>query len=723
MRKFLIGLLVCLMGIATLSAFTDEQLQLAHNQEFALYQRLQLDTVIARKSSNNKAMLSELKLRDLVPTMNASSKNYYIEFNDSIGSLELLQIQRDRLEYVYNREQKSALRALVPNALSIATMAISTGLKNPLGAIISVVGTAASSAVSYLDARDQANLEYLQKSWELDDQEMKFLLELGNRIYEYKCDIAMDLDIPTEMTLSREDMEAFVDFSNEADPRKRSVKLATLDKRLEILPDYWRELALTAYELGDYEQTLEYIAVFEEIYYPIIYHDADYAHLLMVESDCINQLDLDNKYGKLEEIGERLLKHISAKDWKSRFYVLSLYLEIYRVTGDDEILDKVFDIFPTVLIEIFGEYEDELNSYISREYVSKGLSELEYDIESAEYEVEAATQNLATAKKNKYEKKGAAYTNIKEKKEEAEAKLDKLKEAKKQFKRTGDLMLPPSLGFICSMMEWYTEIAEKLDCTDDFEYETISAEFWDIVSKNAVLYPQYVDKYGTGEDRSYSFSYVTEPGKISNVSDYMIAYGVGVAGSVLSRVPVIGFAVSVASTYFWYKAISSTIKNDEKENMIVLQIPLSYINTTIDGSEALFDKDEIVVGLSISGMSEAPIDFDMEVDDVAVEVTESLDKSRLVIKIVNLKKYELGIKSPKDKENLNNTYSFTISSKNGLFDSITIMFDSSDETAETIESRFSYNDNFFIGVRDSIGGFFRNIWKGITGIFTKKGGK
>lgn len=713
MKRICIFLMMLLIG-TTLFAFSDVQLELAHNQEFALYQRLQLDTVIARKSSNNKATLSELKLRDLVPTMNASSKNYYMEFNDSIGGLELLQIQRDRLEYVYERNQKSALRALVPNALSIATMAITAG--NPLKSIISIVGAAASSAVSYLDAKDQANLSYLQQTWELDDQEMNILLELGNDIYEYKCDIASELDIPTAMTLSREDMEAFVDFCNETDARKRSVKLATLDKRLEILPDYWRELALTAYELEDYEQTLKYIAMFEEIYYPVIYHDSDYAHLLMVKSDCINQLDIENKYEELEKIATLLLNHISAKDWKSRFYVLSLYLEIYRSTGEEEILEKAFDLFPTVLIEIFAEYEEDLESYINRNYVNQGLSEIETDIESAEAKVQSATQNLANAKKNDFEKKGDAYKNLEEKKTKAEEELRELKEAKDKFKRTGDLMLPPSLEFICSMMTQYEEMAIKLDRARDFEYRIICDDFWDIVSQNAILYHEYLNEFGVGDNNnSYSYTNVVYKGQDANISDYLVAGGVTLGATV---VPV----VAIPASYLWYKAISTTVKNDKKD-IISIQIPLSYIYTTQDGSEALFDNDEIKVELTIKGMDDVPIVFDLETHDVSVEVTESLDSSRLVIEVDNMKKYDLGIKSPEDKNNLSNTYTFLISSENEYFEPLTVSFDSSHGIAQMIEKNFGYTDNFFTIAWRNVINFFKNIGTGISGIFTRKGNK
>ena len=120
-------------------------------------------------------------------------------------------------------------------------------------------GAATSSVTNYLSAKSEANMDQLRSEWELDDTEMEILNRLGMEIYEYKCQIASDYDIPIEMTLSTKDLEAFVDYSNDSDPTIRMIKLQNLDTRLEILPDYWRELALTAYELGHYEETLNYI--------------------------------------------------------------------------------------------------------------------------------------------------------------------------------------------------------------------------------------------------------------------------------------------------------------------------------------------------------------------------------------------------------------------------------------------------------------------------------
>jgi DNA replication protein DnaD len=624
MRKIGIAFFIFAFLSSSLFAFSEEQLKLTHNQEFALYQRLQLDTVIARKSKNNRIVLSELALRDLVPSMNDSNREFYTTFNKDLGALRLVDIQRERLEFLHEENQKSLLTALVPNALSIATMAITTGLKNPLGAIIGVVGTAVSSVSSYIDAKNQANLEYMQSAWELEDEENKTLLMLGNESYEHKCRIAKDLHISNELTLSTKDLEAFVDFCNEPNANTRFIKLSNLNKRLEILPDYWMELALTTYKLENYEATLSYIDKFEKIYCPIIYHDSDYAHLLMVKSDCINRLSSETKYQDLEKIGDLLVEHIEAKDWQGKFYTLSLYMEIYRATNDVEILKKAYSLFPFVLTSIGAEYSSALSSYLNREFVKKGLKEIDTDIESAKRSVETATKAFARAREDKYDKKGSAYQNIEQKLKKAEKELEKLEEYRKGFERTGKLMIPPSPDFLCKMMERYLSISQKLGETASPAYKALCQDFSEKIPQSARIFAQYQNTFSAKEQ-------------------------VPAMDDIIPRCEKTGGFIGIGRTH-----------------SIILEIPLSRLNVSSEGSEKLINSDDIQLTLSIDRLKS----FNFSLEELSIETGDTLSESYMSIRVNNMDKYELNMEKP-DKDSVH-ALKFTVSSSKSYFDPINV---------------------------------------------------
>ncbi len=643
MKRLSLFFLILIFISSLLFAFTDAQIELTHNQEFALYQRLQLDTVIARMNSNNRIILSELELRDLVPSMNASNQNYYMAFNDNLGALKLVDTQRERLEFLHEEKQKSTLTALVPNALSVATVAITTGLRNPLGAIIGVVGTAVSSVSNYMDAKNQANLELIQQQWELDDQEEATLLELGNGTYEYKCQIATALNIPTELTLSTEDLEAFVNFCNEPEAETRYIKLLNLDKRLEILPDYWMELALTTYELGDYETTLSYISKFEEIYYPVIYHDSDYAHLLMVKSDCINQLPVEAKYQELEEIGDLLLSHIGAEDWQGRFYAMSLYMEIYRATDDIDVLEKAYALYPGVLVEIGDEYEADLASYLNREYITEGLAEIDTDIESAEAAVNTATSNLSDAKDRKYDKKGSAYKSIEKRLSDAELKLDELKDYRKEFERTASLMLPPSSSFLSSVMEQYISISETLGKTSEPEFQTICSYFARTISQSASSFKRYPELFAS----------VTVP-----------------FGDVSYRYERKGGFLGIGRTH-----------------SMIFEIPLWLLDVSPEGSEKLIDADDIELALSIDGANE----YIFKIDRISIETGDTLNTSYLILAVQNLGKYEVNMQKPGKDSGYTHTLKVTVSASESFFEPVSFSINPDSEMFKEIERRIKYS--------------------------------
>ena len=105
MKKTVLLLIVVLVAMYSF-ALNPQELALVHNIDFALSQTMQVDTIKAKLYDNSKVVLSELKLKDLYPTNYEETSDYYKDFNDNIHSLELIEIKRERLEYLYKSKQK-----------------------------------------------------------------------------------------------------------------------------------------------------------------------------------------------------------------------------------------------------------------------------------------------------------------------------------------------------------------------------------------------------------------------------------------------------------------------------------------------------------------------------------------------------------------------------------------------------------------------------------------
>lgn len=595
MTKKILLLIIFLFISINLFAFTEEQLQLAHNTEFAISQRLQLDTVIARKSSNNRVVLSELALRDLIPTMNSNTKEYFVSFNERIQSLKLIDLKRERLEFVSNAKKKQELLALIPNAISVASIAISTTASvaissaagNPdlskLSLLISVLGTTVSSATNFFSEKSKNNIDNLRSEWDLDDYEMEELNRLGIENYTYKCQIASDYGIPIEMTLSTKDLEAFVEYSNTENPERRMIKLQSLNNRLENLPDYWRMLATTSYELGNYEETLEYISKFEEIYCPIIYHDKDYEKLLMIKCDCINNLNLSDKTQQIYEAAKLIEKNMEIDDWEARLFLIAIFTDLYKQTREIQHLECAYEYYPTLIMHLGSEYLKDVESYIKGKYKKDGIKEIEAEISSAKALVEATSKNFQEIKKAKIDKESQAYQIAEEKKKKAEELKKDLDNKLTNFTITASMMLPPTCDFLCKIMDCYIKVAEVLEKENDTDFINTCSAFMDFITPNYLAFSAF---------ESINYDNVNEP-----------------ANWVTERVEKRGGFLGM-----W------------TENILILESTLSLFNTTPKGAEQIISKDDIRVTLCIGDT-----DFECTIEDIAFNIGSDMNSSSLSI--------------------------------------------------------------------------------------------
>lgn len=469
MKKMLFILIIALVP-CMLYAFTDLELQLAHNPEFALYQKLQLDTVEARLSDNSKVVLAELAQRDLIPTMNISTLSYYANFNESINDMKMVDVQRERLEYLHNAKQKSNLLSLVPNAFSMGVTALTAGKKNPLSMIISIAGAVVSSTVNYLSQKDAINLEYIQAKWELDDAQMRNLNTLGINQYQYKSEIAQSLGIDKSNSLSNDDLESFVRIKKIEDAKVRFIRLQSLGEsgRLALLPEYWAEMAKTAYELKFYNDSLNYIEIFEEIYESVFYHDSDYAYLLMIKTFCINETDKTNeRYSRLVSEADKILQNISVEDWLTKYYCACLYIDMYRNSSNEAFLEKAYTCLCDILVFAIDDYETNIRLYLTGKYVNAGLSQINTEIRNIENRLPSLQEKVNNYKGSK---KTNAFLIYKKELSDAEESLKDWKQKKEDFKKTSGLILPPSSDFLCSLATELSSIAFKLGKENDSKF-------------------------------------------------------------------------------------------------------------------------------------------------------------------------------------------------------------------------------------------------------------
>lgn len=483
MRKlFILGILILFIPVVLFADFTDAQI------EYAFAQKMQLDTIrILEADENNRVVIEELHFQDLLPTMNEYTRGYYADFNRQLSALRLVEVQRDRLNYLYERKQETLINSLMPNAISIATVTFST--RSLLSSVIAIAGTALSSINSYATQEDVIELEYIQQDWELDDQETLALDALATNLYLYKCDIGASLGIDRTQALSSDDLKSFVRACNESSPAVRYSRLSRLESRLGTLPDYWREMAKAAYELEQYEECLSFLEKYEAYYVPVFFHDNDHASAMMIKAYCILETEAPvDQLSKLVSIADEILKNTQDDDWVRYIFCAGLFEDMYMQSGDIDYAKKAYDCYLAVLYCKVKEFEANTLDYASLTYIKNGLNAIDEELSIATAELEYAKSEKGDNARWFWSSNKDYYKGNVNK---AQTRVDELKSKREMFETTSYYELPPDDSFIIKIFSKITELATQLGLTDDIgylsAYDMMDEAIYDVYSRNEVF--------------------------------------------------------------------------------------------------------------------------------------------------------------------------------------------------------------------------------------------
>ena len=127
---------------------------------------------------------------------------------DTLEGYRMVAEKRERLEYIYEQNKAQALRDAVPNPLGL----ISTVQSFSLAKIVaSVAYMTVDSVTSYQTSSAQADLQYLQDGWALDDEDAEFLHNQRKSTFSYMVKTVNENKLPGELALTEESVNTFVD--------------------------------------------------------------------------------------------------------------------------------------------------------------------------------------------------------------------------------------------------------------------------------------------------------------------------------------------------------------------------------------------------------------------------------------------------------------------------------------------------------------------------------
>ena len=263
---------------------------------------------------------------------------------DTINAYRMIAVKRDRLKYIYEQNRASALRQAIPDPIGLLSVVKSGDI---LKAAVSVLYMAADSVSSYQNAVSQADRQFVQDGWELDDEESEELHNSTKSQLSYMLNIVRDYDLPGDYALNKESIEKFVTWSGKPDSQ-----LAGKIKWLESNQDtykafgpYWLELSKDYYNNGDYKKSLEAIKQYESVSTRIFRKDINYASALpaaiVAAKETMNEADYIKR---AEKYCTEIMENTKDTDWSLRYYVAQTYLDLFSITEDSRYIDEAYNI-------------------------------------------------------------------------------------------------------------------------------------------------------------------------------------------------------------------------------------------------------------------------------------------------------------------------------------------------------------------------------------------
>lgn len=259
-----------------------------------------------------------------------------------IDEYRMVDVKRERLEFIYEQNRAQALRQAIPNPMGLLSAVQSGSL---LKAAASVVYMAVDSATSYQAATNQAELQFIKEGWELDDAETKVLQNSTTAQFDYMCNMVRDYDLPDEYVVRDTDVKAFVEWSSKTNLVAKIDWLKANESTYQKFGPYWLELVKDYYEADDYKNCLEAIAQYEAISAKITRKDLDYANVLpMAIISAKETMSKDEYVKRVRPYCEAILKNTKDEDWTLRYFVAQIYLDLYAQTNNKDDLKCAYDI-------------------------------------------------------------------------------------------------------------------------------------------------------------------------------------------------------------------------------------------------------------------------------------------------------------------------------------------------------------------------------------------
>ncbi|MBE5807201.1 MAG: hypothetical protein E7317_02550 [Clostridiales bacterium] len=261
---------------------------------------------------------------------------------DTMEKYRMVNVKRDRLQYIYEQNQAQAIRAAVPNPMGLLSSSHSL---TPARLVASIVYMAVDSYTSYIAYTAEADMQYLKDGWALDDEEAAVLHESRKGAFSYMVKMVNDYGLPGEFSLTEETVSELVKWKNNDNVVARIRFLESNQKIYQSYGGYWLILADAYYNNGEFLNCLNAITTYESMGARLFRWDYEYARVLPLAIASAEQVYSEDEYvDQAAKWADAIVENTQNKDWALRYFAAQTYVGIYGKTQNRTHLQKAYDI-------------------------------------------------------------------------------------------------------------------------------------------------------------------------------------------------------------------------------------------------------------------------------------------------------------------------------------------------------------------------------------------
>lgn len=318
-------------------------------------------------SSNNRLYIEDvysLIVNETYPNaVDTHTQDRLRGIRQALSRYRMVDVKRERIEYLYEQNKAAAIRSAIPNPLTIMTAVRAPSLA---GLATTVVYMAINSINSYQSASSQADLQFLKDGWDLDDEARDVFDTIRSDAFDYMLDIVREYDLPGYMTLNENAVDQFVSWKNNENIVRRIQFLESNVETYKAFGSYWLVLAESYFTNGDYEKCLESVHSYEELSTRIFRHDIEYAKILPLAIAAGQSILQESDYIALaDRYADLIIENIGNTDWELRYFAAQTYIDLYKATDKSDYLWKAYKEV-TNNVNYLVDKQNELNtSYLS----------------------------------------------------------------------------------------------------------------------------------------------------------------------------------------------------------------------------------------------------------------------------------------------------------------------------------------------------------------------